>query len=390
MHRPIMPAPITTTSAELRPSRIPAWCASGPADASAIDHPRPRVPQPPCPACAESRPPTPAGRRRRSGRGFVYLDEDGAALDADLAARCRALVIPPAWEEVWICPCANGHIQAVGTDAAGRRQYLYHPAWREQRDAAKHDRVLVVAARLPAARRRAESDLGHDEMTRERALATAFRLLDLGLLPHRRRAVRGGERQLRPGDDPAAPRPRRRRRGQLRVHGQVGPGAPRRGRANPRSSRRWPSCIVVAAADRSCWPTASGGGGRTSRPTTSTSTSRQVIGGEVSAKDFRTWHGTVLAAVALAERAEDAHRRGRRARAPSREAMRSVSQDLGNTMAVARRSYVDPRVVDRFEDGVDDRAARCAGCRPRAGAPSHSVARSSGPCCGSSATGAER
>src|ERR671911_2397937 len=110
--------------------------------------------------------------RRRAGRGFAYYDSDGRRLPPGAVERIRSLAIPPAWEDVWICPSPNGHIQAVGTDAAGRRQYLYHPVWREQRDAAKHDRVLVVAARLPRARQRAAADLGRAGMPRERALAT--------------------------------------------------------------------------------------------------------------------------------------------------------------------------------------------------------------------------
>lgn len=118
--------------------------------------------------------------RRRAGKGFVYLDEDGDRLGSAASLRCKRLVIPPAWQEVWICPVENGHIQAVGTDDAGRRQYIYHPTWRMQRDKTKHDRVLTVAARLPKARQVAAEHLVLDGMPRERALATAFRLLDLG------------------------------------------------------------------------------------------------------------------------------------------------------------------------------------------------------------------
>src|SRR5262245_2126610 len=105
-------------------------------------------------------PESPGWTRRRQGKGFVYLDEELGRLDAEDAARCKALVIPPAWTQVWICPAPTGHIQAVGTDDAGRRQYLYHPVWREQRDRAKHDRVLVVARRLPKRRRRDVYTLG--------------------------------------------------------------------------------------------------------------------------------------------------------------------------------------------------------------------------------------
>jgi len=119
-------------------------------------------------------------RRRRAGKGFVYLDENGAKLGAADVERIRSLAIPPAWEDVWICPLPQGHIQAVGTDVAGRRQYLYHPVWRLKQDQTKFDRVLAAAAKLPAARRRILADLALEGMPRGRAAATAVRLLDLG------------------------------------------------------------------------------------------------------------------------------------------------------------------------------------------------------------------
>jgi DNA topoisomerase IB len=125
-------------------------------------------------------PESPGWTRRRQGRGFVYLDHDGRPLGGDEVARCKSLVIPPAWTHVWICPLPNGHLQAVGTDDAGRRQYLYHPVWRERRDQAKHDRVLIVARRLPRARAVVAEHLQQDGLPRQRVLATAFRLLDLG------------------------------------------------------------------------------------------------------------------------------------------------------------------------------------------------------------------
>ena len=118
--------------------------------------------------------------RRRAGRGFVYLDADGQRLPDEDVDRIRSLVIPPAWEDVWICPHANGHIQAVGVDAAGRRQYLYHPDWRTERDKLKFDRVAEVARKLPAARASVLEHIALDGMPVERAGATAVRLLDLG------------------------------------------------------------------------------------------------------------------------------------------------------------------------------------------------------------------
>ena len=123
----------------------------------------------------------PGMTRRRHGKGFVYVDAGGARItDTTVRERIRALVIPPAWNDVWICPTASGHIQATGVDARGRRQYRYHDVWRLQRDLAKHDRILDFGSRLPAARERIRADLHGTELTRERVLACAVRLLDLG------------------------------------------------------------------------------------------------------------------------------------------------------------------------------------------------------------------
>ena len=122
----------------------------------------------------------PGLRRVRRGRGFRYLAADGSAAGPADVTRIRALVIPPAWTEVWICPYPNGHLQATGLDAAGRRQYLYHEAWRARRDREKHDHVLEFAARLPAARERASGRAGRPGLGRDRVLAAAFTLLDVG------------------------------------------------------------------------------------------------------------------------------------------------------------------------------------------------------------------
>ena len=115
------------------------------------------------------------------GRGFQYLTADGSQPDAVDLARIRGLVIPPAWADVWICPYGNGHLQATGVDAAGRRQYTYHPAWRARQDKQKHDHVLDVAAHLPGARKAACAQLAARGLTRPRVLAAAFILLDVGL-----------------------------------------------------------------------------------------------------------------------------------------------------------------------------------------------------------------
>ena len=114
------------------------------------------------------------------GKGFTYLDQDGERLGAEEVQRCKDLVIPPAWKDVWITPYPNGHLQAVGTDDAGRRQYLYHPQWRTSRDAAKFERIIDFGKAMSKARERVLTDLGTEGMTQERACAVAVRLLDLG------------------------------------------------------------------------------------------------------------------------------------------------------------------------------------------------------------------
>ena len=127
-----------------------------------------------------SSPDQPGWTRRRAGKGFVYLDGDGERLSPDDAQRVKDLVIPPAWQDVWICPWPNGHLQAVGTDDAGRRQYLYHPDWRTRRDGEKFQKMLTFGKALSKAREQVLVDLGAEGMTQERACAVAVRLLDLG------------------------------------------------------------------------------------------------------------------------------------------------------------------------------------------------------------------
>src|SRR3954471_3015728 len=144
--------------------------------------------------CAE-----PGIRRVRRGRGFAYLDADGNRVDdPEILQRISDLVLPPAWDEVWICPLPNGHIQATGTDAAGRRQYRYHDAWRTARDREKHERMLEFAAALPTARERMLADLARPDVDRERALGAAARLLDLGFF-------RIGSEEYAPDEDNGTP-----------------------------------------------------------------------------------------------------------------------------------------------------------------------------------------
>jgi DNA topoisomerase IB len=293
--------------------------------------------------------------RRRSGRGFRYLKPDGTPVkDARTLSRIKALVIPPAWEDVWICLDPDGHIQAVGTDAAGRRQYRYHDRWRELRDREKFDRVLEFGRVLPEIRAVVERHLdGPATLSRERVLAAAIRLIDLGffrpggdeyaaengsygLATIRREHVmcsrngeitfdyigKSGKQQEQAVVDPA-------------VFSVVRSLKLRRSRPELedllvyRSGKRWHN---VTAGDINDYL-------------------REISGDDYSAKDFRTWHATVLAAVGLAVSVHAAGSPPARKRAIAR-VVQEVASYLGNTPAVARASYIDPRVIALYEKGV--------------------------------------
>jgi DNA topoisomerase IB len=301
-----------------------------------------------------SSPDIPGWSRRRAGKGFVYLDEEGKRLPPDDVERVKGLVIPPAWEDVWICPWANGHLQAVGTDDAGRRQYLYHPDWRTRRDGEKYQRMLAFGRALSRAREQVLVDLGSAGMSLERACAVAVRLLDLGY--------------FRIGNDVYAEenqsfglttleRRHVRRAGKglvFRFTGKSGiehtvtiddPGAVEALEVMRRRRGGGDSLLV--------WKD-----GRRWRSVSSTQVNEYVgrtTGLEATAKDFRTWHATVIAAAALAE-AGVAETKTARKRAVS-GAMKEVAEFLGNTPTLARSSYVDPRVVDAYEEGRTIEAA---------------------------------
>ncbi len=297
-----------------------------------------------------SSPDKPGWRRRRAGTGFVYLDEAGTRLSREDAERVKALVIPPAWEDVWICPWPNGHLQAVGNDDAGRRQYLYHPDWRLQRDAAKHVRVLELGRVLSRARERVLTDLGTSGMTLDRSCAVAVRLLDLGyfrigndvyteehgsfgLTTLQRRHVRKRGRTM---DFCFV--------GKSGVEHEITIDDPSTVEAlEVMRRRRAPAeAKLLAWKDRSRW--------RDLEPDHVNDYVRAATGMEATAKDFRTWHATVLAAAALAASQEPGTTSASRKRAVA-AAMREVAEYLGNSPALARSAYVDPRVVDAYEEG---------------------------------------
>jgi DNA topoisomerase I len=290
------------------------------------------------------------GRRRR-GKGFEYLDGEGRRItEPSMLARLRELAIPPAWEDVWICPYPMGHIQATGTDVAGRKQYLYHDKWRERRDREKFDEMIEFARALPRLRKYVAEQLELPGMPREKVLACATRLLDrgffrigsedyaeendtYGIATMRKRHVtveddeitfdyeaKGGARRVQAVGDPVVAEivselKRRRSGGEELLAYKHG--------------RRW---VVLKSPDINAYV-------------------KQAAGGDFSAKDFRTWSGTVLAAVALSVSGMAARSKTARKRAKAR-AVKEVARYLGNTPAVCRASYIDPRVFDRFDGGL--------------------------------------
>jgi DNA topoisomerase I len=288
--------------------------------------------------------------RRRRGRGFEYLAADGKRVSSEeTLARIRELAIPPAWTEVWICTAPNGHLQATGIDAAGRKQYLYHPRWRERRDQQKFEEMLDFARTLPRLRKVVRKDLASEDLGRRQVLALALRLLDRGFFrigsedyaeqndsyglatllkshvsiePNAVRfeyVAKSGQRRVQEIDDADV----------LRIVPQL---KRRRGGGEDllayREGRKW---VDLTSADINQYV-------------------KEATGGDFSAKDFRTWNGTMLAAVALSIHAR-AHKSGKPTRRAETATVKQVAGFLGNTPAVARSAYIDPRVFDRYRSG---------------------------------------
>jgi DNA topoisomerase I len=292
----------------------------------------------------------PGIRRIRRGRGFSFEDCDGTKIeDEETLGRIRQLAIPPAWKEVWICPDPFGHIQATGYDEAGRKQYLYHERWQERQAERKFELVREFALALPKLRRAVTADLRRQGMPRERALACAVRLLDLGffrvgsevyaeenesfgLATVRREHLTLGRNEV-VFDFPA-------KSGQRRIQ-SIRDAATRRAIETMYRRRSGPEDLLAYRA---------GGEWRDVRSEEINEYIHEKIGEEFTAKNFRTWHGTVLAAVELA--GEEPPRSDAAAKRAIKRAVDRVSEALGNTPAVCRASYIDPRVLDRYRDGV--------------------------------------
>ena len=294
-------------------------------------------------------PSAPGILRRRRGKGFTYVYPDGAPVSPEDRARIIALAIPPAWKDVWICRHPLGHLQATGTDAAGRRQYLYHELWREKQDRAKFEGMLDFARCLPHIGQMCEEQLARRGVGRERVLACAIRLLYRGffrigsegyaeqnqtfglatILKHHVKVTgdilsfdyiaKGNQRRrLSFEDSLAAPlvATLKRRRG----------GGP-----ELLAYKRGGSWIDVTSADIN-------------------GHIKEITGKDFSAKDFRTWAATAMAAIGIAVAREATRSPTARKRAIA-HVVKDVALAMGNTPAVCRASYIDPRVFDRFLSG---------------------------------------
>jgi DNA topoisomerase I len=290
--------------------------------------------------------------RRRRGSGWEYFDEDGEKIgDLETLERIRELAIPPAWKDVWICPYPNGHIQAVGTDAAGRKQYRYHEAWRERRDTIKFERMADFARALPDVREATATHLRKRGFPRERVLACAVRLLDrgffriggeeyaeenesYGLATIRKSHVTLNGNGVIAFDYPA-------KSGKRQVRSVVDPPVYRV--VESLKKRRAGGPELLAYERDGAWFDV--------KSDDINAYIKETTGGDFTAKDFRTWTGTVLAAVGLAVSGPVATSQTGRKRAMTR-AIKEVAHYLGNTPAVARASYIDPRVFDRYASGV--------------------------------------
>ena len=288
--------------------------------------------------------------RRRAGKGFSYRDEADQKLAPEDVARIKSLAIPPAWNDVWICPAENGHLQAVGTDAAGRRQYLYHPQWRLRRDRSKFLRVTEAAHHLPKARRQVQKDLDATGMALDRACATAVRLLDIGYFRIGNDAYTDANGSF---GLTTLERQHARRRREAIVFSFIGksgishtitvddPSAVKAlevMRTRPTSD----SQRLLAHKEQGEWDDLASA--------EVNGYLKELFGGSFTAKDFRTWHATVIAAEVLALDDEPGDTKASRKRA-IKQAVMEVSSYLGNTPTVARSSYIDPRVIDAYENG---------------------------------------
>jgi DNA topoisomerase-1 len=295
--------------------------------------------------------------RRRSGKGFVYVAPgDRLISDPDQLKRIRALAVPPAWSDVWICPLADGHLQATGRDARGRKQHRYHPRWREIRDATKYHRMIAFAAALPRIRERVRSDLSLAGLPREKVLATVVRLLEVT-------AIRVGNEEYARSNgsfglatmknrhvDVSGAKIRFQFRGKSGVQHAVD-------FEDKRLAKIIKRCQDLPGYELFQYI---GDDGELSAIDADDVNEylQQIAGDEFTTKDFRTWNGTVLAAAALRQLSVPERSSKAQLKHNLVQAVESVAKRLGNTKAVCRKCYIHPAIIRAYEEGTLRRALR--------------------------------
>jgi DNA topoisomerase-1 len=290
----------------------------------------------------------PGIRRQRAGKSFTYKDADGKTVrDRATLKRIKSLAIPPAWTDVWICPLANGHLQATGRDQRGRKQYRYHPRWRQVRDEHKFSRMIAFGKALPRIRARVEEDMKRPGLGREKVLATVVRLLETTLIRV------GNEEYVRANRSFGLTTMRDQH---VEIEGttisfefRAKSGKMQAIKLKDRRLAR----IVKACSDlpgRELFQYLDDGGERRTIDSADVNEYlREIAGDEFTAKDFRTWAGTVLAALALQEfEAVDTQAAAKR---NITQAIERVAAKLGNTPAICRKCYVHPEVIGCYLDG---------------------------------------
>jgi DNA topoisomerase I len=291
----------------------------------------------------------PGIHRKVSGTGFSYYLPNGNLIsDADTLKRIRALAVPPAWTDVWICPKSNGHIEATGRDARGRKQYCYHADWRDVRDRNKFERILEFASLLPRIRQRVDKDLTKRGMTRQKVLATLVSLLDKTLI-----RVGNGEYARENGSyglTTLCTRHIEVEGAELRFHFKGKSGKTWRLRIRDRRVARVVRSIQELPGQHLFQYLDGDGTVRSVDSNDVNDYLRDVAGADVSAKDFRTWAGTVLAAMALG--ALEAFTTQAQAKLNIRRAIEAVAAKLGNTPTICRKCYVHPEIVTCYMEGI--------------------------------------
>jgi DNA topoisomerase-1 len=289
----------------------------------------------------------PGIRRKKAGKGFRYVGPDGAKLSQpDVVRRIRSLAVPPAWKDVWICPIANGHIQATGRDAKGRKQYRYHPLFREVRESTKYERIVSFANALPAIRARVREHMALSGLPREKVLAAVVHLLETTL--------------IRVGNDDYARQNKSYGLTTLKNRHVAVEGAEVRFRFTGKSGKHWSLKVRdrrVAKIVKACQDLPGqellqyvDEDGKEQDVTSSDVNAylKEITGEDITAKDFRTWAGTVLAAIALEElKSFDTAAQAKR---NLRAAIERVAARLGNTPTICRKCYVHPEVINSYLD----------------------------------------